>query len=216
MNPILMGLAVLLLGAASAAAQTGPSFACGMATTPVEHAICGSEELSWLDARLGEFHRDVRAGLSDAEQRRLRGEQRQWLADRNACGDDAFCLRGTYDERLRTLAGYWGGETGTGIYGYGVQSFDGTLLMARYRDGRVAVSINTVNRKRAHLCDLSFVGHWQPEGGITWQDLTDFYGDGRYCSVRITFGPAEATVAPNNCAAYCGVAGLFEGTYYGM
>ena len=47
------------------------SFDCGKAATKVEKMICGDEELSKLDDKLGKVYQDVMSKANDAEKQRL-------------------------------------------------------------------------------------------------------------------------------------------------
>jgi uncharacterized protein len=87
----------IFLGLAAAALQ--PSFDCAGARSPVEHALCASEELAALDR---EEARLYRLALAAAPVRRqsLIDRQRLFLRDRNDCLESLAplraCLRDAY------------------------------------------------------------------------------------------------------------------------
>ena len=103
-----IGGALAWLAALSPAART-QSFDCTKAASPVEIAICGSDALRAADADLAKTY--IRA-LADADPERatqLRGGQRAWLGERNACGtkagtDLAECLDRSYRTRTAAIA----------------------------------------------------------------------------------------------------------------
>lgn len=94
---------------APVAAQVA-SYDCGKAATATEHAICASPSLGRKDVVVATYY-DVLLQLKPAIpgmayrefDDRLRDEQRQFLATRNACGAHTDCLEQSYDERLATL-----------------------------------------------------------------------------------------------------------------
>lgn len=77
------------------------------AMNAAERKICSSSSLGALDERLDSWYRraQVRAGHFDQSEW-LRGEQLAWLASRNACGANYFCLRRHYVSRIRKLKSY--------------------------------------------------------------------------------------------------------------
>ena len=82
-----------------------PSFNCAYAKLPVEIAICNSVELADLDVQMSRLFFQRKARLRTAGQRWLKSVQRNWLAQRNACGSNAGCIRQRYLERIRALGG---------------------------------------------------------------------------------------------------------------
>ncbi|GED23504.1 peptidoglycan-binding protein [Halomonas halmophila] len=74
---------------APASAQS-PSFDCRQARAAAEHAICGSGELARLDIAVHEAYQARLSGSSDRSS--LRQRQRDWIQERNRCGDDSGCL----------------------------------------------------------------------------------------------------------------------------
>lgn len=100
MRLLLLLLTLLTLGLATSVAQAA-SFDCSKASTPFEHAICDSAELSALDERLAKTYATAAGGLSETALDALRSGQRDWLGyAQQACTRDAEPLtRGAYDER---------------------------------------------------------------------------------------------------------------------
>ena len=87
----------------SRALDAKPSFDCAQARQPAELAICRSPVLSGLDVRMSAIYQRLR-NASDANRRRtLLENQRLWLSQRNACGQDAVCLERKYREQIRFL-----------------------------------------------------------------------------------------------------------------
>lgn len=92
-------LAVLLLPLCAHAA----SFSCAKAGSAVEKAVCADERLSRLDSDLGKAYAQAVAATADPTA--LRAAQRTWLKQRDTCGADQACLRQSYEQRLRDIAG---------------------------------------------------------------------------------------------------------------
>lgn len=84
-----------------------PGFDCMRASSPTEHAICGSPDLAGLDGRLTTVYAARMNALSGGTAEAERARQRAWLARRNGCGSDGTCLAGLYRTRLAEL-----GDTG--------------------------------------------------------------------------------------------------------
>jgi len=85
-------------------ALSGPVLAAGMdcakAKTPVELRICADPALVEADRGVAEAFAAALAAAPDPAT--VRASQRQWLATRNACADDA-CLRSSHAERRTAL-----------------------------------------------------------------------------------------------------------------
>ena len=94
---LVVGFVFLLNSAAQSA-----SFACDLARSTVEKAICSDPELSTLDEHLGRYYSAARSALESADSC-LVSDQRIWLrAQRDSC-NDADCLRQAYLRRLAEL-----------------------------------------------------------------------------------------------------------------
>ncbi|MCU0074672.1 lysozyme inhibitor LprI family protein [Pseudomonas koreensis] len=78
---------------------------CTKATSVVEKAICVDKPLYELDARMGAAYRKLmKAAPVQAE---VKKSQRQWLKERDRCGEEVSCLSQRYQERLQVLHGQW-------------------------------------------------------------------------------------------------------------
>lgn len=78
------------------------SFACAKARGATEQAICASATLAGYDRSVAAAYRFALQRASD-EAAAIRQEQRDWIAARNACGDDADCLGKSMRERIEQL-----------------------------------------------------------------------------------------------------------------
>ncbi len=76
------------------------SFDCAKENTKVEHIICDNPDISNLDEALAQSYKDALQNASKANA--IKQAQKQWLKQRNGCGD-ADCVRRTYDQRLLLL-----------------------------------------------------------------------------------------------------------------
>lgn len=92
-----------------AAPANAASFSCmdGSYLNAAERLVCSSRQLGALDERLDSWYRRalIRARYFD-QTRQVRGDQRAWIENRNACGARYFCIRRAYRERIRELANY--------------------------------------------------------------------------------------------------------------
>ncbi len=91
---------------ATSATETSAGFDCAKASTDVETMICGSPQLSALDAMLGANYRNVMsADIGAAQQAELKAAQRHWLTQRDAC-HDMRCLADAYMQRIDAICEY--------------------------------------------------------------------------------------------------------------
>lgn len=102
-----------IVGAAGAALASMPaadaaSFDCRRAVTAAEHAICDTPALSSMDDSLARYYRAVVDGPfhDEACRDRTRTSQREWLRERDRCGD-AGCLAASYTARIDALRDVW-------------------------------------------------------------------------------------------------------------
>jgi uncharacterized protein YecT (DUF1311 family) len=84
------------------------SFDCSRAATRVETAICEDRALSALDNQMAQNYRALLNRTSGATESRIRSEQKTWLRQRNACGEDARCLNREYRARIQSIASWSG------------------------------------------------------------------------------------------------------------
>ncbi len=107
---VLVGVALgVLVAAATAAAQTGPSFDCRKATTPVERAICAKDELAKADRDMAAAYGALEARLSADAKDHLVKDQTRWLLNRNRLctgseEDVVRCLGERYRARTGNLS----------------------------------------------------------------------------------------------------------------
>jgi uncharacterized protein len=98
----------LALGAFSSAPASAASYSCMPDTlNAAERRVCDSPRLSALDERLDHWYRRalVRAGYFD-QTAEVRAAQRNWIARRNACGANSWCLWRVYARRVNQLRNY--------------------------------------------------------------------------------------------------------------
>ena len=85
---------VLICAAFAVSAQ---SWCANGPLNPAEQTICLTPDLGWRDQQLEDAYAATRhmPGVQTAQQ--------AWLAGRNACGWNAWCIRNAYDDRLAEL-----------------------------------------------------------------------------------------------------------------
>lgn len=95
-------LAATLMGFASGV-QAAPSFDCSKASTRVENLICDHDRLAQLDSEMAAAYRTaLRDSPWASANKRIRREQKAWLAQRNRC-ETKSCLRQLYRDRISAL-----------------------------------------------------------------------------------------------------------------
>jgi uncharacterized protein len=154
-----IGLALALVTATPAFAQSGPSFECGRASSPVERAICADPQLAMADREMAGAYDRLAARLSGPARQALVEDQLRWIADRNrACATDTDgivpCLRSLYGARRDNLVAFADGAypfisqhalIGSGTLGRIAWSYD--IAYPRF-DGDTA-DFGAVNRRYA-------------------------------------------------------------------
>lgn len=101
-SPIAALAAVFFLLAATAA-QAQPSFDCSKASTRVENMICDHARIAELDSELADAYRiALRDSPWASANKRIRREQKEWIARRNQCRNKR-CLRRAYIQRIAAL-----------------------------------------------------------------------------------------------------------------
>jgi hypothetical protein len=83
----------------------GPSYACAEAATPTELAMCKDEDVWAKDRAMSSIYFWIRDNVEPATKKQILLVQRNWLKERNACGNDTACLHSVYDSRLEDLKG---------------------------------------------------------------------------------------------------------------
>ncbi len=100
-------IAIAAIGLFSLPAQAAsPSFDCSKATHEAELLICKDSELASLDRSLAELYATVLKNTPEAQQARLKAEQRGWVKGRDACwkfSDQRGCIKDAYEQRIREL-----------------------------------------------------------------------------------------------------------------
>ncbi|QIA04838.1 lysozyme inhibitor LprI family protein [Pseudomonas fluorescens] len=78
---------------------------CTKAASAVEKAICADKPLYELDVQMGATYRKLmKAAPAQAE---VKKAQRQWLRERDGCGEEVSCLSQRYQDRLQVLHAQW-------------------------------------------------------------------------------------------------------------
>jgi uncharacterized protein len=85
-------------GAFSLIAPSPLSFYCNNARNATEKRICADAGLAQLDWRLtATLYRDMRGFFRDKDEiAQIRTERRNWIAQRNKCGEDSKCIARRY------------------------------------------------------------------------------------------------------------------------
>lgn len=95
------GQVICLAGVLLIAQYAGAaSFDCAKASTKVEHIICDNPEISKLDEELAQSYKAALQNQADAK--RTKQAQRQWVKERDDCAD-VGCVKRAYEARLATL-----------------------------------------------------------------------------------------------------------------
>jgi len=123
-------LACFLLTLANQA-QSAPSFDCAKASTRVERMICDHPRIAELDSELADAYRiALRDSPWASANRRIRAEQRDWVAERNRCRDPR-CLRQLYRQRIAHLRSEVSGGSGGGSSSSGGGASAGSANIVR-------------------------------------------------------------------------------------
>ena len=78
---------------------------CTKAASVVEQAICADKPLYELDVQMGAAYRKLMKAAP--EQAEVKKAQRQWLKERDRCGEEFGCLNQRYQDRLPVLHAQW-------------------------------------------------------------------------------------------------------------
>lgn len=101
---LVSGLALIFISE-SGTARAAPSFDCSKAATQVENMICDHPRIAQLDCDLADAYRTaLRDSPWASANRRIRAEQKEWIARRNRC-ETPRCLRQVYHQRIGVLYG---------------------------------------------------------------------------------------------------------------
>jgi uncharacterized protein len=99
----LVVLGLLVVCAPARAADYAP-IDCGKASSPAERTICRSYPLGQAEARMATLFGVVTSLVAMGQRGDIGDAQRNWLKQRNACGDDTTCLARAYQSRIDALS----------------------------------------------------------------------------------------------------------------
>jgi uncharacterized protein len=103
MKTLRLAAFALVLACMQASAGNAASLPCDRAKSPAERSICDGWWLQQLDRRMSrKFYALIQRVPKDWTFR-LRHEQKDWVARRDACGANRFCLRWKYRQRIHEL-----------------------------------------------------------------------------------------------------------------
>lgn len=109
MKSLLTTVTLIVLMLLATEPSKAASFSCegDDQLSPTELAVCTNDRLGALDERLDSWYRRalIRAGYFD-QTNEVRAAQREWLSDRDACGDHKRCIRRQYKNRIEQLKNY--------------------------------------------------------------------------------------------------------------
>lgn len=109
LKPIIAAIAFAAALSALQGRASSASFSCMNFEdmNAAERTICSDRRIGALDERLDSWYRRAltRAGYFD-QTRRVREAQRNWIAERDACGANVGCLKRAYRSRLFELKNY--------------------------------------------------------------------------------------------------------------
>lgn len=171
---------------------------CAKAATPVERAICGSEELLRLDRELNEAFKALRDRTPEGDRDALRSAQRRWLEGRDQrCGGAAICLAEALRARVAELRAPQEGNTGAGSPSAGGAVRVEVVNRRESKNGKIAFEVSyprlvglpdreaaeRVNRAIEHeattpSCEPGTLSDWSWEGTVT-------HLDARFLALRV-------------------------------
>lgn len=104
MNKVIMLSLIVASGLMLIPTTQAASFNCSKASNATEKAICANARLSKADDKLANTY-EIVMRLSD-QSPYIRGEQLQWLKNRNQCGSRVACISEEYQYRQQGLEDY--------------------------------------------------------------------------------------------------------------
>jgi len=107
MRSFILGF-IVVAAFASATAVLAADYApldCRQANAPALHAICSNYSLGQAEARMATLFGIATSLVAMGQRGDLIDAQRDWLAERDRCGDDTGCLHDAYGRRIRRLNG---------------------------------------------------------------------------------------------------------------
>jgi len=96
-------LVVTIVVTSAVPVAAGPSFDCHTNTSLTEQVICANPDLGDLDTEMANLYFQLSNDTTGRYYRRLKQDQRQWLAERDSCGANVRCLTATYQARIQEL-----------------------------------------------------------------------------------------------------------------
>ncbi len=104
MRSVSLAAVFLLTSLTTANTSEAASFNCDSQTLqPDEKMICDNRALNDADVKMVTTFDLLSGPLAMGSRGTLQDEQTAWLKKRQACGADAACIKGAYDERLKGL-----------------------------------------------------------------------------------------------------------------
>lgn len=105
---IAMALAAAVATGGAASAETIQTIDCSVDRNRAERAICASQHLQILDAKITEVYADLMHSrrVASTVKHDLRRSQYAFLARRDACGADYICLNEVMTLRLGRIRHY--------------------------------------------------------------------------------------------------------------
>jgi uncharacterized protein len=101
---LLAGFIPALVAPAVVTPAAAASFDCERTDlAPDEKVICDTRVLNDADVKMVTTFDILTSLLAMGNRDKLREEQSAWLKKRQACGGDAACLTGAYEERMKQL-----------------------------------------------------------------------------------------------------------------
>lgn len=175
--PVLTVLLPLAAGYASAQQQTGPSFDCRKAKSPLEKDICTSPKLAALDRRVAEEYAAALKRLDEKSATALRQDQR-WFQGVLQIGlehdaglakkDRIFDLPGTMEERVSFLSGLRPVPAGTWAGTW--KNFVGEIEIEE-KDGKLKVSAGAAKPVTGNwVCNLEGSARQEGDALVITQD----------------------------------------------
>ena len=104
MRNFILGFAVLAASASVSASDYAP-VDCSKANDPSLYAICNNYSLGQAEARMATLYGIAASLVAMGQRGELIETQRDWLAERDRCGDVTGCLHDAYARRIRRLNG---------------------------------------------------------------------------------------------------------------
>lgn len=201
MKKLLLGLALFTPSVFAA------SFDCNKASTFIEKAICGNDEISRLDDELASNFKAMKNSIGDDAATKLIASQKQWLSVRNKCTDDK-CLIDSYSKRIAAISGNSSVSNVSSSNFGGAYSGNNLSMKVFVLDKNTAsAEITTVTQN----CDGEISGRGNLIGN-TLKFQSDTKEDGaENCVISVTFkdgkkGKNIATISEgDNCSVFHGL-----------